>query len=175
MTLFTVRSSSSRITWLSFTEITAGNSLIVANRALPMTNGQCTLPSTSFTRKYAAAEQRCPKASENKWSWISWKHRSTVTSFNLPRSSNHPIQCTFSFFSIGSSHPIFFLLNIWSIIFAFMIWGAIKPSGSNKEYATDTKLRLGSAPTGVTTLSWWGSLRVSVTPRAMSTGVLHSW
>ena len=28
---------------------------------------------------------------------------------------------------------------------------------------------------GITTLSWWGSLRVSVTSTAMSAGVLHSW
>ena len=32
-----------------------------------------------------------------------------------------------------------------------------------------------TALTGVTTLSWRGSLRVSVTLRAMSAGVLHSW
>ena len=32
-----------------------------------------------------------------------------------------------------------------------------------------------STPKGVTTLSWWGGLRVSMTPRAMSAGVLYSW
>ena len=31
------------------------------------------------------------------------------------------------------------------------------------------------APKGVTTLSWWGGLCVSMTPRAMSAGVLYSW
>ena len=32
-----------------------------------------------------------------------------------------------------------------------------------------------NAPNGVTTLSWWDSLRVSVIPRAMSARVLYSW
>ena len=32
-----------------------------------------------------------------------------------------------------------------------------------------------AAPNGVTTLSWWGSLRVSMTPGAMSAVVLYSW
>ena len=32
-----------------------------------------------------------------------------------------------------------------------------------------------STPKGVTTLSWWGGLCVSMTPRAMSAGVLYSW
>ena len=32
-----------------------------------------------------------------------------------------------------------------------------------------------SAPSGVTTLSLWDGLRVSMTPRALSAGVLNSW
>ena len=32
-----------------------------------------------------------------------------------------------------------------------------------------------ATPKGVTTLSWWGGLCVSMTPRAMSAGVLYSW
>ena len=32
-----------------------------------------------------------------------------------------------------------------------------------------------AAPIGITTLSWCGSLCVSMTPRGMSAGVLNSW